>query len=653
MTSKSSSPGVDSGDFLKRIPGLLGANTPDGRFVNLSPYWSDVLGYRLEELEGARFINFVHPDDQGVTQQVLSRLLDGEEVNGFFNRYRHADGHYIYIQWYSRLDKNGLIYFSANDITGRVKTEDQLRSSSQRLNDVAKTASIGGWEVDIEKGIVFWDDQTCLIHEVEPGTIPDLETAIDYYAPEAREMVAEMVDRGIELGEGWEIEAPLITAKGNRIWVRAVGHAIYRDERPIRLTGIFQNITEVKLRQLAEMQLREQAENLREKADEASRSKSAFLANMSHEIRTPLNGMMGMTQLLRREALSGKQKMFVDTLESSGRALQAIIDDILDISRIEAGQMELTTEDFNLSDMLNTVRGVVIADAEKKKIGLKCTILDEVELARHGDSKHIQQVLINLVGNAVKFTKEGSVQVFVSEPTEDRIRFEIFDTGPGVAAENQKIIFDRFAQADQSAHRAFDGTGLGLAICKELVDLAGGDIGVVSQEGQGSLFWFEWPLPVSADSTHEGVDSFKAAELHQERGEGRILIAEDKPVNFMVLREALRGAGFEVLHANTGAEAVEMNAIYHPDLIMMDLHMPVMSGDEAISEIRSSDGHNPPIVAVTADATSQSRDSIERLGVDGIFIKPYRLDEIVKHTRDIIETASSRGVTVQRERKAI
>ena len=632
---------MDSEKLLKHAPGLIGTATLDGHFVHLNALWSHTLGYAHEELQGACFLDFVHPEDLSSTMHAARMLAEGETVSHFINRYRRSDGTYTAIEWHSSVGEDRLIYFFAFEVQNRLEFQKELQNSRTRLTQVAEIAGIGGWEVDLKAMTLDWDAQTCRIHEVEPGYIPDLETGIEFYAPEARDMVADCVQKGIEQGEGWDFEAPLITAKGRRIWVRASGRAYQVNGETVKLSGIFQDITEAKERALMLEEALQRAEDLQAVAELASESaasanlaKSQFLANMSHEIRTPLNGMLGMSQLLKRSALDASQTSYVNILEHSGRVLQGLIDDILDISRIEAGQLHLTEDVFDLVELMENALSIVQKSAQDKGLTLTLRCEEPLQQRHRGDSKRLQQVLLNLLGNAIKFTDAGSVTVSVSRHSDDRFRFEVEDTGPGIEVEKQSWIFNRFLQGDSSLRKRHDGVGLGLAISKELVELAGGSIGVISKPGSGSIFWFEWRLPeaVPEQQTIAALTPVETRELHIEADtHKRILIAEDKETNYLVLKEILEQAGYQVERACTGYEAISKAESWRPDLIMMDIHMPMLSGDQAIEQIRAKSSiRSPAIIAVTADATVQTRKRIEELGVSSFFLKPYDLNAITE-----------------------
>jgi len=625
--------------LFQHAPGLIGCASLDGHFVSLNSRWSHILGYSIDQLEGARILDFVHPDDLADTIKAMDTLNAGHSLTDFINKYRRADGGYTAIEWHASRGDDGLVYFFAFEVTERIEIYKQLRTSRDRLAQIANIAGIGGWELDMGTMTPVWDDTTCDIHEVERGYVPKLETAIEYYAPEARDMVAEYVQKGIDEGLGWDFEAPLITAKGRRIWVRATGRAFQVDGVTVKLSGVFQDITEIKQRALllenalkrAE-EMQRVAEQAMQAAEAANRAKSGFLANMSHEIRTPLNGMMGMVQLLKRSPLNAVQSHYVSILSESGTVLRGLIDDILDISRIEAGQMVLTEAPFDLDALLDSTIAIIKPSAYTKGLNIHLDQTPHRMGQRKGDEKRLQQVLMNLLGNAVKFTQQGEIVITVSDLGADRLRFEVRDTGPGIRPEEQRRIFDRFAQVDDSRRKEYEGVGLGLAISRELVDMAGGSIGVSSVPGKGATFWFEWILPCyELEALQDATPHPLATNFRSEnRTEKRILVAEDKDTNFIVLKAALEDAGYCVERARTGVEAVTVSREWRPDLIMMDIHMPQMSGDEAIERIREEDEAGPAIIAVTADATADTRRRVEELGVNEIFLKPYDLEEITR-----------------------
>jgi signal transduction histidine kinase/ActR/RegA family two-component response regulator len=407
-------------------------------------------------------------------------------------------------------------------------------------------------------------------------------------------------------------------------------------------------------------------EEARDQAESAARSKSSFLANMSHEIRTPMNGVMGMIALLKQGDLTQQQRAYFETIERSADALLLIIDDILDFTKIEAGRLKLGRSAFGLRESLGSIQALFSEPALQKGLALSFTVDRAVPQVVVGDPGRIRQILLNLIGNAVKFTEEGGIKVaagLIEIDKGQQIRFTVTDTGPGIQPEDQTRIFGEFYQADVSLTRAHGGTGLGLAITDQLVRLMGGRVGFESESGKGSLFWVELPLVLPGDDTVAGLQDNVAENISKDKESARlerltnpaasasaptagateyplpvtydlrVLVAEDSEVNQFIIRELLAKWGIEIAVAANGLDAVKAFSEQEFDLILMDIQMPEMDGLEATRQIRAvqaAEGLHKDceIVGLSAHAMSGDRERYMAEGMIEYLTKPIRTEEL-------------------------
>jgi PAS domain S-box-containing protein len=635
--------------FVAQAPMALCMTDANLALVEVSPKWLETIGLPRSEIVG-RSLHDVLPGSSELWQGNWERCLAGETINAERVSIKLPDGArgWYQIEVHPWRDASGVVrgaMISSQDVTDLTHALEESKRSEQRLNLAARLADVHVWEMDFRRKQLFKFGAEDDFYET-PNTYELLNE--DIYRnihPDDREHAMAAWKEHEEHPEiPYNVEYRIKRSDNKEIWGCSTTEVLIDDKgRPSRVVGALQNITARKLAEAAMARALDDAEA-------ANKAKSEFLANMSHEIRTPMNGIMGMNALLPRTPLTSEQKKYAEAVRVSADCLLGIINDILDISKLEAGKVELETIDFTLGSVVEDVVELLSPRAAEKGLEI-ASFLDSG--ARHGfrgDPTRLRQVLLNLLSNAIKFTDTGYVAVEVRSAPAKRgrtgLRLEVHDTGVGVPAEAKPRLFQKFQQADGSITRKFGGTGLGLSICRQLVELMGGTIGVEDRDGGGSVFCIDVVLPNAENMVRE---RHKARESLTGQ---KILVVDDIEINRSIFARQLEAEGAVVAEAADGPHAlaavVTADALGEPfDMVLMDHMMPGMGGDTVAEKIRANGSLQQPrlILASSIGAPSPS-DHAHRVGFDAYLTKPVRHQALVDCLCDLVAEAPVNGVAL-------
>ncbi|MGE3274992.1 MAG: PAS domain-containing protein [Vicinamibacterales bacterium] len=606
-----------------QMPGVLYEfyRTSDGRngFTYLSEGCAALFGVDAADgvADGARMWAAIVPEDVALVASTteasaasLAPWVHEFRVRRAPNDIRHLRGHSV-----PRRQADGTIVWTG--VFSDVTDEERM---ARLLEQTQAATGVGGWEVELPSLRMHWTDETFRIHERPIGTPLSVNAGIEHYGPEARPVITTALSRAIDTGEGWDLELPFVTATGGARWVRTTGKAHVRDGRVVGIYGSLQDITDAKHKE-------QELVAAREAALEASRAKSRFLANMSHEIRTPMNGVLGMAALGLELHPGDELRECLQVIYDSGHHLLGILNDVLDLAKVEARRIDIEQRPFDLAALVHDVARPFAARAQHDGLRLDVSVASVVPRVM-GDSLRVAQVLRNLLANAMKFTAAGTVTVRVAADAEGHTTMTVADTGPGIPADRIEQLFQPFTQADESTSRQFGGTGLGLAIARELVQLMGGQIDVESRIGEGATFRVRLLLPPAA--ADEGPLTAAAQAGRWPVLRLRVLVAEDNVVNARVVLLMLSRLGCHTTMATNGFQALEAIGGGRFDVAVLDLDMPGLGGLDVARRARAAEppGHHLPIIALTADAMKGTADSCRAAGMDGYLTKPISLEAL-------------------------
>ena len=517
----------------------------------------------------------------------------------------------------------------------RAQILQRLQESEARYSRATAAGKVGMWDWDLDSDQFYLDPTVLATFGLQAD---EVDPSLDFWKPlfpdEDRRLI-EAAKRACVRGEttSYILEHRIYHRSGAIRWLMARGEPIAKpDGRIYRLMGTATDITERKAYEEALIEAKEAAEA-------ASLAKSDFLARMSHELRTPLHGVIGSASLLSSMSLEEEPASLVDTIQHSARVLLSTINDVLEISKIEAGHFELEREAFSILDCIDSSFRVVEGAAREKGLELERELTQDVPEHIVGDFIRLRQILINLIHNAIKFTQTGSVRLSVSTVDDDAaplgLQFAVRDTGPGIPEDQQTKLFDPFTQGDTSATRRHDGTGLGLAICHHLVRMMGGHIWIESTVGVGSTFFFTLEVEPSrgdlAPRVASSVTTPMLRPILRSDRPLRVLVAEDNPVNQKVTEMQLRSLGCSVRVTADGLATLEAYSQEAFDLVFMDCQMPELDGFDTTLQIRSQEretAHHLPIVGLTAYATASDRERCLACGMDDFLSKPVTVEDL-------------------------
>ncbi len=453
-------------------------------------------------------------------------------------------------------------------------------------------------------------------------------TFADIIYPDDIEPVANYIQKQIDNGEKYSIEYRIITKNGAIKWVRGQGQAINNHQGDVDwLDGVIFDITEIKKTQ-------EELLIQTKKAQEANRAKSTFLANMSHEIRTPMNAIIDFTDLLDEQVKEKRLKSYIKTIKSAGATLLSLINDILDLSKIEAGKLSIVNRPINLSKLIEDIASVFTMKVQEKGVDFIVVIDDKIPKSILIDDVRVRQILLNLISNAIKFTDKGYVKIEAKSLKIDEhlskidIEISVKDSGIGIPKEQINKVFGDFEQVDGQDNRKYGGTGLGLAISKRLASMMGGELFVESEEGKGSNFIVKlYNIDISNIEIEDGVSLKEDNDREIIFKKSKILVVDDIENNRELIQHNFEDTNIEIITANDGVQAIEAFQKYHPDLILMDIRMPNMDGYEAAQKIKEIE--DVPIIALTASVLKDEYDKLKSTNFDGYLKKPILKKELI------------------------
>ncbi|MCA0185067.1 MAG: PAS domain S-box protein [Proteobacteria bacterium] len=621
--------------------GVALLDSGSNRILEANRRFADIVGLGQAELAGLDPMQITHPDDITLSRGKLSGLKSGDTTGYRINkRYLRPDGTVVWISLTCapvQVETEDTPRYLAivEDITERKQMEERLSISEERHRLLADNAIDVILTMDLEGRVSYVSPSVEKLRGFTPDEVraqrldqmltPDSLRIAETYLRELRTSIKS----GEPIGH-FRAELEQHCRNGGTVWTDVTANPLFgSDGRFIEILGVTRDISQ---RRHHEQELQQAYDA----AEAANAAKSEFLAHMSHEIRTPMNAVLGLAQVLEREALAGHQRDMVQRIRSAGQSLLAILNDVLDLSKIEAGQLRIEPRPFRLEVLLANLDSLMGQAARAKGLALHLPVTAQPAGPLVGDGLRLEQILFNLVGNAIKFTEQGEISLEIrplpAEAGTRRLRFELRDTGIGISPEALERLFAPFTQADAGIGRRFGGTGLGLSICKRLVELMGGRIGAESRQGAGSLFWFELPFGLAAA---DAPDTLAVAPTPRPAGPrlqgAHLLVVDDSAMNRDLVERALALEGASATLAADGLQALQILEARPGgfDAVLMDVQMPVLDGLTATRRIREELGLTRlPIIAFTAGVRDEQQAAARQAGANDVLPKPMDLEQM-------------------------
>lgn len=607
--------------------------------VYYSTSWKKTLGYENDEIKFGleEWSRRVHPDDLEKTLNALNAYLNRQSDHYEIEfRLQHKDGHYVHL-----LDRGKVTHYDAAGKPMRMigiafnvskvkETQQKLQVSEARWNAALEGSEFGVWEWDIENKTLFFSSKLKELYGYERNELePTTEFWLNTCHPEDRELSRKaMEDHLAGITPQFKVDRRVIHKNGSYRWFQSRGMVIKRGPagEALRVIGSVIDITETK-------ELENELIKAKEAAEADVKAKRRFLANISHEIRTPMHAIMGLSDQLNATELNAEQRKFSSVIKESSHALLDIINDVIDISKIEDGKLKIASVIFSIREVFyGSIE--LFREAARNK-GLEVTVSFDDTLSKNylGDPSRLRQVLHNIISNAVKFTETGSIALRCFKGDGSLVVFECLDSGIGMNEKMKQRLFEDFSQEDDSFERRYGGSGLGLAISKELTTLMNGHISIESEKNKGTTVRIELPFQEAAEPDSPRPNA-PASEKNKGLSSMKILVAEDNRFNQLLMQVMLNNHSIQFDMVDNGKQAIEKLSENEYDILLMDVQMPEMDGIEATKRIRKEKGNSLPIIAITANAIEEELNQYLQDGMTDYITKPFDEQKLIEKVEE-------------------